>query len=83
MRSLLPIEDMAEAKLVLTDALIAESLRRGKAAEREARQQVDNSATSGGGRSSRRRAKRSAVATVIRRRIARQNGANVARNEGE
>ena len=34
---LLPIEDMAEAKLVLTDALIAESLRRGKQAEREAR----------------------------------------------
>jgi ribosome maturation factor RimP len=30
----LPIEDMAEAKLVLTDALIAESLRKGKAAER-------------------------------------------------
>jgi ribosome maturation factor RimP len=34
---LLPIEDMAEAKLVLTDELIAESLRKGKAAEREAR----------------------------------------------
>lgn len=38
---LLPIEDMAEAKLVLTDALIAQSLRKGKeaekAAEREAR----------------------------------------------
>jgi ribosome maturation factor RimP len=34
---LLPIEEMAEARLVLTDALIAESLRRGKAAEREAR----------------------------------------------
>ena len=33
---LLPIEDMAEAKLVLTDELIAESLRKGKAAEREA-----------------------------------------------
>jgi ribosome maturation factor RimP len=32
---LLPIEDMAEAKLVLTDALVTESLRRGKAAERE------------------------------------------------
>ena len=31
---LLPIEDMAEAKLVLTDALIAEALRRGKQAER-------------------------------------------------
>ena len=28
---LLPIEDMAEAKLVLTDELIAESLRKGKA----------------------------------------------------
>jgi ribosome maturation factor RimP len=30
---LLPIEDMAEAKLVLTDALITESLRRAKQAE--------------------------------------------------
>src|SRR4051794_9103487 len=34
---LLPIEDMSEAKLVLTDALITEALRRGKAAEREAK----------------------------------------------
>jgi ribosome maturation factor RimP len=33
---LLPIEDMAEAKLVLTDALIAEALKRSKVAEREA-----------------------------------------------
>jgi ribosome maturation factor RimP len=33
----LPIVDMAEARLVLTDALVTESLRRGKAAEREAR----------------------------------------------
>jgi ribosome maturation factor RimP len=33
----LPIADMAEARLLLTDALIAESLRRGKAAERAAR----------------------------------------------
>ena len=32
---LLPIEEMAEARLVLTDELIAESLRRGKAEERE------------------------------------------------
>ena len=40
---LLPIDEMAEAKLVLTDALIAESLRRGKAAERAAqRQQAEN-----------------------------------------
>jgi ribosome maturation factor RimP len=37
----LPIEDMLEAKLVLTDALIAKSLRRGKAEEREARQRRD------------------------------------------
>jgi len=33
---LLPIADMTEARLVLTDALVAESLRRGKAAERNA-----------------------------------------------
>jgi ribosome maturation factor RimP len=32
---LLPIADMADARLVLDDALVAESLRRGKAAERE------------------------------------------------
>lgn len=31
---MLPIEDIAEAKLVLTDALVAEALRRGKQAER-------------------------------------------------
>ena len=36
--ALLPIEDMLEAKLVLTDDLIAQALRRGKAEEREARQ---------------------------------------------
>jgi ribosome maturation factor RimP len=35
---LLPIEDMAEAKLVLTEALIAESLRRSKAQQRELQQ---------------------------------------------
>src|SRR6476620_5126856 len=40
----LPIEEMAEAKLVLTDALIAESLRRGKAAERAARRQQEQNA---------------------------------------
>jgi len=33
----LSIEEMAEAKLVLTDALVTESLRRSKAAERAAR----------------------------------------------
>ena len=35
---LLRIEDMADAKLLLTEALIAESLRRGKAAQRAARE---------------------------------------------
>jgi ribosome maturation factor RimP len=35
---LLPIDNIDEARLVVTDALIAESLRRGKAAERELRQ---------------------------------------------
>jgi ribosome maturation factor RimP len=34
---LLPIEEMSEAKLVLTDELVTESLRRGKSAERAAR----------------------------------------------
>ena len=35
---LLPLADMADAKLVLDDALVAQALRRGKAAEREAKQ---------------------------------------------
>lgn len=35
---LLPIEDMSEARLVLTDALIAEALRRDKAAKRQAQE---------------------------------------------
>ena len=34
---LLPIEDMSEAKLVLTDELVTQALRREKAAKREAR----------------------------------------------
>jgi ribosome maturation factor RimP len=34
---LLPIEEMSEAKLVLTDELVTQALRRGKAAERAAR----------------------------------------------
>jgi ribosome maturation factor RimP len=73
---LLPIEDIGEAKLVLTDALIAESLRRGKAAERAARQRhaqdneliSEDAATQNGGPSSGQ---------------ASTNGADTARNEGE
>lgn len=36
----LPMDDIGEARLVLTDTLIAESLRRGKAAERELRENL-------------------------------------------
>jgi ribosome maturation factor RimP len=42
--TLLPIEDMSEAKLVLTDALIAEALRRRKAEEREVKAKKRNKA---------------------------------------
>lgn len=38
---LLPIADMADARLVLTDALIAESLKRGKDAERAAAADIE------------------------------------------
>jgi ribosome maturation factor RimP len=41
---LLPIDDMTEARLVLTDALIAESLRRGKQQERALLVQPDEEA---------------------------------------
>jgi ribosome maturation factor RimP len=37
---MLVMEDIADARLVLTDELIAESMRRGKAAERELRQNL-------------------------------------------
>jgi len=37
---LLPMADIGEAKLVLTDELIAESMRRGKAAEREVKRDL-------------------------------------------
>ena len=42
---LLPIADMIEAKLVLTDDLIADALRRSKLEEREARQARDTRPT--------------------------------------
>jgi ribosome maturation factor RimP len=43
---LLPIADMAEARLVLTDALVAESLRRGKQAGRAAEAAADGNRNS-------------------------------------
>jgi ribosome maturation factor RimP len=76
---LLPIEDIAEAKLILTDALIAESLRRGKAAERAARQLQDaddGAQTTEDGR----RGPKGQRPPSDREST---NGANVARNEGE
>jgi ribosome maturation factor RimP len=76
---LLPIEDIAEAKLVLTDALIAESLRRGKAAERAARQRQDaddGAQTTEDGRRGPKGQRPSSDREDT-------NGANVARNEGE
>jgi ribosome maturation factor RimP len=42
---MLPIEEMAEAKLVLTDALIAEAFRRSKQAERQQQLANDNQPT--------------------------------------
>jgi ribosome maturation factor RimP len=39
---LLPIEEMADAKIVLSDDLIAQSLRRGKQAEREVQERPDH-----------------------------------------
>jgi ribosome maturation factor RimP len=82
--AVLPIEDMSEAKLVLTDALIAESLRRGKAAEREARQQPDE----GGpmiqdeGQRDSKRSPRGLNGHPSSHRKG-KNGAHAARNEGE
>jgi ribosome maturation factor RimP len=63
---LLPIGDMAEARLVLTDALIAESLRRGKAAERAAGEEQDHAAE--------RRATDYRPASAQRRRAAQHEG---------
>ena len=74
---LLPIEEMAEAKLVLTEALIAESLRRGKAAEREARQQQD---ADDGGQTTEDAGRRGRRPSSDRES---KNGADAAQNEGE
>jgi ribosome maturation factor RimP len=49
----LPIAEMAEAKLVLTDALIAESLRRGKTAARESGGEENSMRRAAGGRPNR------------------------------
>ncbi len=73
----LPLEDMAEAKLVLTEALIAESLRRGKAAERAARQRRD---ADDAGRTTEDAGPRGHRPSSDQ---GNENGADAARNEGE
>jgi ribosome maturation factor RimP len=82
---LLPIADIAEAKLVLTDALIAESLRRGKAAERAAKQRQDadhaGETTEGARREPEDRHPPSGRRPSSDRES--KNGADAARNEGE
>jgi ribosome maturation factor RimP len=45
--SLLPLDDIAEARLVLTDALIAESLRRGKQQARDESDGLEPEGTNG------------------------------------
>jgi ribosome maturation factor RimP len=45
---LLPIAEMTEARIVLSDEAITQSLRRGKSAERAAREQDDNRANRNG-----------------------------------
>jgi ribosome maturation factor RimP len=73
---LLAIEDMAEARLVLTDALIAESLRRSKAQQREPHQQrSDDQQETAENTSSGLRGRSSG--------LARRNGAHDAHNKGE
>jgi ribosome maturation factor RimP len=75
---LLPIADMTEARLVLTDALVTESLRRGKAAERQARapvQEPESEARLGGNAApSSRRSKDFQPAPAQRRRVAQHEG---------
>jgi ribosome maturation factor RimP len=63
---LLPIDDMMEARLVLTDALISESLRRSKHSERQAKDAKD--------RESRRRDKHVNAALEQTRRVAQPDG---------
>jgi ribosome maturation factor RimP len=82
---LLAIDDMAEAKLVLTDALVAESLRRGKAQQRQARQQTEDEGhrAEAGERTARSDLPSAVVSRPSSHQEARRNGANTARNEGE
>jgi ribosome maturation factor RimP len=63
---LLPVDDMMEARLVLTDALVSEALRRSKHAERKAKDAED--------RELRRRDKHTNAALEQVRRVAQPDG---------
>ena len=78
---LLPIADMEEAKLMLTDALIAESLRRGKQAERQ-REARDPSAMLNDNHPAK---KKSTASSHERNKFQRASGENLrrAQHEGE
>lgn len=81
---LLPIEDMAEAKLVLTEALITEALRRDKAAKREAEERDMQAANESNPRAPRRNPKHGADRAQSKN--SRPNGAKkrrTAHHEGE
>jgi len=79
---LLPIADMEEAKLMLTDALIAESLRRGKQAERRQRDARDPSAALNDNHPAK---KKSTASSHERNQFQRASGGNLrrAQHEGE
>jgi len=78
---LLPIADMEEAKLMLTDTLIAESLRRGKQAERQ-REARDPSAMLNDNHPAK---KKSTASSHERNKFQRASGENLrrAQHEGE
>jgi ribosome maturation factor RimP len=78
---LLPIDDMAEAKLVLTDALVTEALHRAKAQERTEESQSDEQAGETARDPRRRRAPHPHAHNHSRRPLRQSRPA--AQNEGE
>jgi ribosome maturation factor RimP len=78
---LLPIDDMAEAKLVLTDALVTEALRRAKAQEQTEESQSDEQAGETARDSRRRRAPHPHAHNHSRRPLRQSRPA--AQNEGD
>jgi ribosome maturation factor RimP len=84
---LLVLEDVAEARLVLTDELIAESMRRGKAAERELKRNLglEPEASHAGGHSGKLKARKPAPRNTRQHRLAaeRARRGGIASSEGD